>query len=321
MPVEHLRDGLHLKNASVVSMHLRQGLQQHMWVARISSAVNFQQADVLRDSCAHVQGLQQHMRASHDLFDYGFSEDSPMRLPAVSVEVAAGVYSTNHTFQSPEAAAMGDSVTKVGPELSVKDGSPLSVSAAHEECVQSNTAQGAVGGAATVIQIPRSHVTKLQDSDSCSTGPDIRVLVRCAQLWEASLFIACISCRSSTSTARPGCAGSAASWAGGQGRASTRCLRPSASRPPQSGRALRTWPPPRTSNRPLCCQTTWCALLSRLHLRFGSPCIYYRIMSALNLMAAAEDRAHPFFKALIFSKSSRQMQDDDRAPHCVYTTA
>lgn len=53
------------------------------------------------------------MRASHDLFDYGFSEDSPMRLPAVSVEVAAGVYSASHTFQSPEAAALGDSVSKV----------------------------------------------------------------------------------------------------------------------------------------------------------------------------------------------------------------
>lgn len=58
------------------------------------------------------------MRASHDLFDYGFSEDSPMRLPAVSVEVAAGVYSSNHTFQSPEAANLRDSVSKVGLELS-----------------------------------------------------------------------------------------------------------------------------------------------------------------------------------------------------------
>jgi hypothetical protein len=57
------------------------------------------------------------MRASHDLFDYGFSEDSPTRLPAVSVEVAAGVYSSGHTFQSPEAAALGDSVCKVWPEL------------------------------------------------------------------------------------------------------------------------------------------------------------------------------------------------------------
>ena len=53
------------------------------------------------------------MRASHDLFDYGFSEDSPMRLPAVSVEVAAGVYNASHTFQSLEAAALGDSVSKV----------------------------------------------------------------------------------------------------------------------------------------------------------------------------------------------------------------
>ena len=53
------------------------------------------------------------MRASHDLFDYGFSEDSPMRLPAVSVEVANNLYSASHTFQSPEAASLGDSVSKV----------------------------------------------------------------------------------------------------------------------------------------------------------------------------------------------------------------
>ena len=59
------------------------------------------------------QGLQQHMRASHDLFDYGFSEDSPMQLPAVSVEVAANLYSASHTFQSLEAASLGDSVSKV----------------------------------------------------------------------------------------------------------------------------------------------------------------------------------------------------------------
>ena len=57
------------------------------------------------------------MRASHDLFDYGFSEDSPTRLPAVSVELAAGVYSSSHTFQSPEAAGLGNSVCKVWPEL------------------------------------------------------------------------------------------------------------------------------------------------------------------------------------------------------------
>lgn len=61
------------------------------------------------------------MRASHDLFDYGFSEDSPMRLPAVSVEVAAGVYSSNQTFQSPEAATLGDSVSKVESEPSASD--------------------------------------------------------------------------------------------------------------------------------------------------------------------------------------------------------
>ena len=40
-------------------------------------------------------------------FDYGFSEDSPMRLPAVSVEVAAGMYNANNTFQSPEASLLG----------------------------------------------------------------------------------------------------------------------------------------------------------------------------------------------------------------------
>ena len=60
-----------------------------------------------------MQGLQQHLRASHDLFDYGFSEDSPMRLPAVSVEVAAGIYNANHTFQSPEASLLGNSASKV----------------------------------------------------------------------------------------------------------------------------------------------------------------------------------------------------------------
>ena len=59
------------------------------------------------------QGLQQHMRASHDLFDYGFSEDSPTRLPAVSVELANNLYNASHTFQSLEAASLGDSVSKV----------------------------------------------------------------------------------------------------------------------------------------------------------------------------------------------------------------
>ena len=63
-----------------------------------------------------LQGLQQHLRASHDLFDYGFAEDNPMRLPAVSVEVSAGLYGPNHTFQSPEAASLGDSVSKVQPQ-------------------------------------------------------------------------------------------------------------------------------------------------------------------------------------------------------------
>ena len=64
-----------------------------------------------------LQGLQQHLRASHDLFDYGFAEDNPMRLPAVSVEVSAGLYGPNHTFQSPEAASLGDSVSKVQPQM------------------------------------------------------------------------------------------------------------------------------------------------------------------------------------------------------------
>ncbi|CAK0780168.1 hypothetical protein CVIRNUC_004955 [Coccomyxa viridis] len=65
-----------------------------------------------RMSMGTFTGLQQHLRASHDLFDYGFSEDSPMHLPAVSVEVAAGIYNTNHTFQSPEASLLGNSASK-----------------------------------------------------------------------------------------------------------------------------------------------------------------------------------------------------------------
>ena len=70
-----------------------------------------------------MQGLQQHLRASHDLFDYGFSEDSPMRLPAVSVEVAAGIYNASHTFQSPEASLLGNSASKVS--RSTRSGLPL----------------------------------------------------------------------------------------------------------------------------------------------------------------------------------------------------
>ena len=78
-----------------------------------------------------MQGLQQHLRASHDLFDYGFSEDSPMHLPAVSVEVAAGIYNTNHTFQSPEASLLGNSASKVSrstclevPQRTLGEGRP-----------------------------------------------------------------------------------------------------------------------------------------------------------------------------------------------------
>lgn len=73
------------------------------------------QAKALMFFCVMLQGLQQHLRASHDLFDYGFAEDNPMRLPAVSVEVSAGLYGPNHTFQSPEAASLGDSVSKAQP--------------------------------------------------------------------------------------------------------------------------------------------------------------------------------------------------------------
>ena len=33
-----------------------------------------------------MQGLRHHLEASHDFFDFGFSEDAPHALPAVSVE-------------------------------------------------------------------------------------------------------------------------------------------------------------------------------------------------------------------------------------------
>ena len=79
--------------------------QQDWWLADLFS--------ILPSISRAMQGLQQHLRASHDLFDYGFSEDSPMRLPAVSVEVAAGIYNANHTFQSPEASLLGNSASKV----------------------------------------------------------------------------------------------------------------------------------------------------------------------------------------------------------------
>ena len=40
-----------------------------------------------------------------------------MRLPAVSVEVAAGIYTSNHTFQSPEARFLGNSASKVSHSI------------------------------------------------------------------------------------------------------------------------------------------------------------------------------------------------------------
>ena len=108
------------------------------------------------------------MRASHDLFDYGFSEDSPMRLPAVSVEVAAGVYSSNQTFQSPEAATLGDSVSKVGSELSARQ---VSVNIC---CSVGGygyaIAQRLPSVCARVTQPPRLHVTNLQGLDPCRTA-------------------------------------------------------------------------------------------------------------------------------------------------------
>jgi hypothetical protein len=45
-----------------------------------------------------LQGLQQHLEATHDLFVYGFSRDHPDVVPTVNVHIAPDVYNSHGEF-------------------------------------------------------------------------------------------------------------------------------------------------------------------------------------------------------------------------------
>lgn len=45
-----------------------------------------------------MQGLQQHLEATHDLFVYGFSRDHPDVVPTVNVHIAPDVYNSHGEF-------------------------------------------------------------------------------------------------------------------------------------------------------------------------------------------------------------------------------
>lgn len=45
-----------------------------------------------------LQGLQQHLEASHDLFVYGFSRDHPDVVPTVNVHIAPDIYNSHGEF-------------------------------------------------------------------------------------------------------------------------------------------------------------------------------------------------------------------------------
>jgi hypothetical protein len=45
-----------------------------------------------------MQGLQQHLEASHDLFVYGFSRDHPDVVPTVNVHIAPDIYNSKGEF-------------------------------------------------------------------------------------------------------------------------------------------------------------------------------------------------------------------------------
>jgi len=55
-----------------------------------------------------VQGLQQHIEASHDLFDFGYSQGEADVVPTVNVRCPGELYDRQGTLQNPEADDIGD---------------------------------------------------------------------------------------------------------------------------------------------------------------------------------------------------------------------
>lgn len=55
-----------------------------------------------------AQGLQQHMEASHDLFDFSYSLGGVDMVPSVNVRCPAELYDQQGNLQNPEAADVAD---------------------------------------------------------------------------------------------------------------------------------------------------------------------------------------------------------------------
>ena len=55
-----------------------------------------------------AQGLQQHVEASHDLFDFSYSVGGADSIPNVNVRCPAELYDQQGNLQNPEAADVAD---------------------------------------------------------------------------------------------------------------------------------------------------------------------------------------------------------------------
>jgi hypothetical protein len=78
-----------------------------------------------------VQGLQQHLEATHDLFVYGFSRDHPDVVPTVNVHIAPDVYNSHGEFVQLDIDAYHMPANKVnGFALPASFGVPL------QDCLQ-----------------------------------------------------------------------------------------------------------------------------------------------------------------------------------------
>lgn len=60
-----------------------------------------------------MQGLRQHLEASHDMFDYQFYYSST-GVPMVDVRCPESMYDSDNEFHMPESETYQDPVNKVG---------------------------------------------------------------------------------------------------------------------------------------------------------------------------------------------------------------
>lgn len=61
-----------------------------------------------KQTCNGLLGLQQHIEASHDLFDFGYSQVEADVVPTVNVRCPGKLYDQQGTLQNPEADDIGD---------------------------------------------------------------------------------------------------------------------------------------------------------------------------------------------------------------------